>query len=413
MGGMNRRRFLVAAAGVLTADAAAGATGGSESAAAAPAPSSREPGRERSTMLFLCGDVMTGRGIDQVLAHPAKPQIYESYARSALDYVDLAERTSGAIPRRVGDAYIWGDALAELERRRPDARIVNLETAVTASEEAWPRKGINYRMHPANVGCLKAAAIDCCVLANNHVLDWGFEGLAETLATLRTAGIRTAGAGADLDEALAPAIIDVAGGRRVLVFAYGSESAGVPGEWIAQPKRPGVAVVPDLTAVDAMAIGARVASVKRGGDLAVASIHWGDNWGYEVPGEQRAFARLLINEAGIDIVHGHSSHHPKGVEVYRGRPILYGCGDFLNDYEGIGGRERFRAELGFMYFATFAASGMLDDLTLVPTRINRFRVNRARGADVDWLAAMMSRECLRLGSRVERRSDDTFVVRAA
>jgi len=409
---MDRRRLLVAAAGALAADAAMGATESSGRATATPAPRSPERNSARSTTLFLCGDVMTGRGIDQILAHPATPQLYEAYVRSALDYVELAERTSGPILRPVDDAYVWGDALAELEHRRTAARIVNLETAITTSEHAWPRKGIHYRMHPANVGCLKAAAIDCCELANNHVLDWGYEGLAETLATLRAAGIRTAGAGTDLDEALAPAIIDVGGGRRVLVFAHGTESAGVPGEWIAQPKRAGVAVLSDLTAACAKAIGARVASVKRAGDLAVASIHWGGNWGYEVPGEQRAFARLLIDEAGIDLVHGHSSHHPKGVEIHRGRPILYGCGDFLNDYEGIAGQERFRADLGFMYFATFASSGVLDEFALVPTQIRHFRVHRARGDDVAWLVATMSRECRRLGARVERGADDALVVRA-
>jgi len=121
--------------------------------------------------LFLCGDVMTGRGIDQILRHPCEPRLHESYLADANDYVRLAEGVSGPIPRSVDDAHIWGDALDEFARMRPDMRIVNLETAVTQSED-WLPKGINYRMHPANVGCLEAAAIDCCVLANNHVLDW-------------------------------------------------------------------------------------------------------------------------------------------------------------------------------------------------------------------------------------------------
>jgi len=161
--------------------------------------------------LFLCGDVMTGRGIDQVLAHPGKPHLHEQYVRSALDYVSIAERASGPIERPVTPEYIWGDALAELERVRPDARIVNLETAVTTAEDAWPGKAVHYRMHSANVSCLTAARIDCCVLANNHVLDWGYDGLAETLATLRTAGIRTVGAGRDATEAAAPSRVLAAG----------------------------------------------------------------------------------------------------------------------------------------------------------------------------------------------------------
>ena len=193
----------------------------------------------RSVTLFLCGDVMTGRGIDQILPHPGEPQLFESYMRSALGYVELAERASGPIARPVDFAYVWGDALAALERVRPDARIVNLETAVTAAGDAWPGKRIHYRMHPGNVACLTAAKIDCCVLANNHAMDWGRGALAETLGTLHQAGMRTAGAGRDAAEAASPAVIEFPGGGRVLVFAFGSKSAGVPANWAAtqEPRR--------------------------------------------------------------------------------------------------------------------------------------------------------------------------------
>jgi len=139
--------------------------------------------RTAGVTLFLCGDVMTGRGVDQILPHPSAPHLYESAARSARSYVEIAEAATGPIARPVDAAYIWGDALSELERVQPRARIINLETAVTTSEDAWPDRGIHYRMHPKNVGCLTAARIDCCELANNHVLDWGAAGLVETLDT--------------------------------------------------------------------------------------------------------------------------------------------------------------------------------------------------------------------------------------
>ena len=119
--------------------------------------------------LALCGDVMLGRGIDQILPHPGDPRLYEEHATSALDYVVLAENANGPIPRSAGFSYIWGDALAALETARPDLRIVNLETSITKDGRA-ERKGINYRMSPDNVPCLVAAKIDCCVLSNNHVL---------------------------------------------------------------------------------------------------------------------------------------------------------------------------------------------------------------------------------------------------
>jgi hypothetical protein len=146
-----------------------------------------------SLTLFLCGDVMTGRGIAQVLPHPSDPRLYEPSVASATRYVELAERANGPIVRPVDFAYVWGDALDELERAHPDARIIDLETSVTTSDQRWD-KGIHYRMHPANVPCLTAARIDCCVLSNNHVLDWGYAGLVETIETLRRAGLRRSAA---------------------------------------------------------------------------------------------------------------------------------------------------------------------------------------------------------------------------
>jgi poly-gamma-glutamate capsule biosynthesis protein CapA/YwtB (metallophosphatase superfamily) len=132
--------------------------------------------------LFLCGDVMTGRGVDQILQHPAGHELAEPYVQDARDYVRLAEAKNGAIDRPVAPSYIWGDALEELQRVAPDARIINLETSVTTRDDYWPGKGINYRMHPKNVCCLTAARIDVCGLSNNHVLDFGYDGLEETLS---------------------------------------------------------------------------------------------------------------------------------------------------------------------------------------------------------------------------------------
>jgi poly-gamma-glutamate synthesis protein (capsule biosynthesis protein) len=346
------------------------------------------------TTLLLTGDVMTGRGIDQVLRHPSDPVLFEPYVRDARAYVALAEKRNGAISAPVADGYIWGASLAELDRVAPDARIINLETSVTRSSDAWPGKGIHYRMHPDNVGCLTAAGVDCCALANNHVLDWGRAGLTETMATLRAAGLRMAGAGRTAAEAAAPAIIDRGTGRRVLVFAVGSETSGIPASWQARDGEPGVNVVQRLDANAARRLAVTVARYRQPGDLVVVSIHWGGNWGYEVPSGQRELARALIESGSVDIVHGHSSHHPKGIEVYRERLILYGCGDFLNDYEGIEGHERYRADLVLMYFPTLDPAGQLVTLRMVPMRLRKLRLERATRADAAWLKATLERESL-------------------
>src|SRR5215469_16698667 len=164
--------------------------------------------------VFLSGDVMTGRGIDQVLPHPNDPQIHEPIAKSAKQYVRLAEKVNGSIPYPVNFDYVWGAALDALRLSGPAVYVVNLETAITRSENFLP-KGINYRMSPENAGCLTAAGIDCCVLANNHVLDWAEAGLIDTLTTLESLGIKTVGAGRNSFEARAPAVIDAGRGPRV------------------------------------------------------------------------------------------------------------------------------------------------------------------------------------------------------
>jgi poly-gamma-glutamate capsule biosynthesis protein CapA/YwtB (metallophosphatase superfamily) len=349
--------------------------------------------------LFLCGDVMTGRGIDQALPHPGKPDIYESYIHSALDYVKIAERAHGPIGQPLNYSTLWGDALFEWERTKPDARIVNLETAITTSPHAW-MKGINYRMHPANLPCLTTAKIDVCVLANNHVLDWGYDGLAETMHVLGNAGLRITGAGRNQAEAERPAVIQLPGGNRLLIFAFGLPSSGVPAEWAATPDRPGVAYLPDLSEASLRHLIAIIRAVRRPGDLVIVSLHWGGNWGYQISAEQRTFAHHLV-DAGVDLIHGHSSHHVKGIEVYNGKLLLYGCGDFLNDYEGIEGYEEFRDDLTLMYFPTLNPhDGRLLSLRLVPLQIHRFSLRYANTADNAWLAATLNAEGRALGTRV-------------
>lgn len=367
----------------------------------------------RAIRLFLAGDVMTGRGIDQVLPHPSDPVLYESYIRDARDYVELAERVNGPISRRVDFRYIWGDALATLARVEPDVRIVNLETSVTVSDARWRGKGIHYRMHPGNTECLTAAALDCCVLANNHVLDFGVEGLDETLSTLQSAGLPTAGAGRNLAQARAPAVIDLRSDRRVLVFAGGSATSGVPQGWAAAAERPGVNRLPDSPRAAAAVLADSIKAFRKPGDVIVVSIHWGGNWGYEIPDEQRALAHRLV-DAGVDVVHGHSSHHAKGIEIYRGSPIIYGSGDFVNDYEGISGRDDFRGDLRLGYFIDIDPSGTgFSRLDVVPFRARRFRLQMPTDRDVAWVGTMLGRESEAFGVRVERKRHDTLSLSAA
>lgn len=359
---------------------------------------------------FLAGDVMTGRGIDQVLPHSVEPRLYERYTKSAKKYVQLAEQVSGNIPDEVSYHYIWGDALDILDDFNPRVRIINLETTVTTNESYWKNKGIHYRMHPKNTPLLTKAGIDICVLANNHALDWEYAGLEETLDTLQQAGIKTPGAGMDAESAEEPAIMKLRKGR-LLVFAYGHSSAGVPLTWNAEDDQPGVNVLPNLNPETAEQVASNIGRHRRKVDLAILSLHWGGNWGYDISREQQEFARRLIDQKAVDVIFGHSSHHPKGIEVYDNKLILYGCGDLINDYEGIGGHEQFRTDLRLIYFPKLNEKGRLQSLEMVPVQVDRFQLQRASEEDVEWLHAILNRECGQFGHSVEVLSEGYLELR--
>ncbi len=293
---MNRRQFLMSIGAVAgTALVAPRVRGGQGSAG----PSMR---------LFLAGDVMTGRGIDQILPSPGNPRLHEPRVQDAREYLALAEAVSGPIPR------------------------------------------------PAN-----------------------------------------------LAAATAPYVHDVAGKGRVLVYAFGSPTSGIPPAWAARQRRAGVSLLIDFSERAIREIAETIRRTRRPRDVVVLSIHWGPNWGYAVADDHRSFAHRLIDDAGVDLVHGHSSHHPKGVEVYRNLLILYGCGDLLNDYEGIGGYEEFRDDLALMYLADVdPGSGGLMRPELLPFKIREFSLNPPSDSEIGWLADRLGRECRRFGSDVAR-----------
>jgi len=360
--------------------------------------------------VFLCGDVMTGRGVDQIMPQPCEPTLHEGYVQSALGYVQLAEARNGAIPRPVDQSYIWGEALVELARCKPDVRVINLETTITRSED-YLDKGINYRMSPENAACLSAAGVDCCVLANNHMLDWGPSGLADTLTALQRLKVKSAGAGRNLAEAEAPAVLPVAGNGRMLVFSFALASSGTPRGWSAKADAAGVNFLADLSERSAERVCDKIVQTRRARDIVIVSLHWGPNWGYGIPDEQTRFAHDLIDRGGVSVVYGHSSHHAKAIEVYRNRLVLYGCGDFLNDYEGIEGYEEYRGDLPLMYFADIdALSGDLVAAELVPLQIKRFQLVAASAGDAAWIRQTLDRESRPFGTRVTQAPSGRLVL---
>lgn len=372
--------------------------------------SNKEITENQDLCLFLAGDVMTGRGIDQILPRSVDPVLFEPFVKNAEEYVRMAEDHSGPFPLEISYKYVWGDGLSELDRINPDVRIINLETAITTNNEPWPQKQIHYRMHPGNAEILTEAGIDVCVLGNNHIMDWSIDGLRETLKVLEMAKFHTCGAGLNSATAATPSAIDTKKGR-LLIFSYAAESAGVPKTWQAKKDVPGVNFLDDLSEAGAENAIKDVQSYRRENDRVVISIHWGRNWGYTAPKEQRKFAHHLIDKNAADLIFGHSSHHPKQLEVYKNRLILYGCGDLINDYEGISGHEEFRSELTLMYFPTLGPSGRLKSLRMSPIKIHRFRLTKPPQDDVEWLANQLNRINEHFGTIVEKTDNGELLLK--
>jgi poly-gamma-glutamate capsule biosynthesis protein CapA/YwtB (metallophosphatase superfamily) len=305
--------------------------------------------------LLFVGDVMLGRLVNRALK-TAPPQ------------------------------YPWGDTLDLL--RRADLRFCNLECALSDRGSPWSLtpKMFHFRTDARNAAVLQRAGIDAVSLANNHILDFEDEGLADTIAILDGNGIAHAGAGRNPAEAQRPAFLRVRD-RTVAFFAFTDNEPG----WEAGHSRPGIFYLPvDLSDERVERFLGRIAAAAREAELVVVSAHWGPNWGYEPPEEHVALAHALV-EAGAGIVFGHSPHVVRGVEIHRGRPILYSTGDFIDDYAV---DEIERNDQSFIFIVAMDETGNgIADLELYPTTIGRFQANRARGREARAIAARMQDLC--------------------
>jgi len=281
---------------------------------------------------------MLGRLVDQIF-----PTHVEELTDHFHAMMLLRSRTNLSWPI-LDYKYPWGDVFEDIVKA--DARIINLETSVTTHPVKWPEKAFNYRMHPDNVKVLTEAKIEYCSLANNHTLDFCTEGMFETMKTLTASGIKWAGVGSNLEEAQKPAIFSVKD-KKIAVFSFSDHYDF----WGASNNKPGINFLDvdrytqqDMNRLQGL-INSTVAAEKP--DLVVASLHWGGNYCWIPSKQKQMFAHQLIDLCGVDIIHGHSSHHVQGIEIYKGKPIIYGCGDFVDDYAVT---EEYSNDLGFAYF---------------------------------------------------------------
>ena len=314
----------------------------------------------------LAGDVMLGRGVNEML-------------------------------QAVGPEEPWGDTLPLLQGA--DLRIINLECAVTEHKRQWSGtpKVFHFRADPAAVEDLRAAHIDACSLANNHTLDFEEQGLLDTLRHLDDAGIRYAGAGRDREEAARPALLQTPPTRVALLAFTDNEPP-----FAAALTKPGtnyvpVSMEPEVLRRVEQAVGA---AREAGAETVVFSNHWGPNM-VERPRESfRRFARAVVDR-GVDVYYGHSAHVFQGVEIYRGKPILYDTGDFIDDYAV---DPSLRNDRSFLFYVS-VEGGELGRLELFPVTLPYARVELAKGAEREAILDRMVALSGEMGTTFARRED--------
>ena len=288
----------------------------------------------------------------------------------------------------------WGDLLPTV--RAADLFCINLECALTHRTERWSDGGYKafyFRADPAAVKTLELGRVAFASVANNHIGDFGSEGLRDTLGALDRAGIAHAGAGIDRLSAHQPALLTRAG-MRVAVVAF----ADYPVEWAATATAPGINHTPvslEPGYLDELKVALAVA--REQADLVVFSIHWGPNMNERPSREFQAFAHAVI-DAGADIFWGHSAHVVQGVEFRRERPILYDTGDLVDDYAV---DPRLRNDLSAVFLLSVTPAGV-QDVHVVPVRIGDLQVNLARGRDRDWFLDRFNARCAELGTALIR-----------
>lgn len=274
--------------------------------------------------------------------------------------VMLGRLTSEIILAR-GPAYVWGNMLARL--RALDGLIINLETTITTHPHAVP-KVFNFKADPRVIDTLKMAQVTVANLANNHSLDFGSEGLAETISLLHAAGIKTSGAGATL-----PAVQQMARfERRGITIGVIGCTDNEP-TWAAMDNKPGIFYV-DSTNINLLV--EHIKAVRDTVDILIISYHWGPNWDLNPSAELQARAHAIIN-AGADLIHGHSAHIVQGIEQYNDAFIIYGAGDFVDDYAV---DPVLRNDYGALYELAIRDK-KIESITVVPTQIANMQVNKA------------------------------------
>lgn len=297
-------------------------------------------------------------------------------------------------------AYYWGNTRGFF--RGADVSFVNQEFVFTKSNKKWneTRKAFHFKAHPRVVSVFKSAGIDFVSIANNHSLDFGWEGLLETIKVLDKHKILHAGAGKNLQAAQKIAWLEV-NNIKIAFIAFTNNMS----VWKASTK-PGIFYLPisKSTAPQVTKIISR--AKKEGAEYIVLSVHWGPNWRDRPYQDFRNFAYAVLN-AGADLIHGHSAHMINGIELYKGKPIFYNMGDVIDDYAVDPVK---RNDLSYIARVSIDKATLKPlKIELFPTLISNLQVNRARDENFKIIANRLKKLSKALGTRVKEKENKLMV----
>ena len=269
----------------------------------------------------------------------------------------LAAHYQDAVGDDAGFAFRGFDLL-----RSADVSMLNLECPITERGARIP-KPFNFRMRPSFTPVLAKAGVTLVNIANNHIFDYGPQGLFDTISYLDSAHVLHVGAGRDAREAYRPVVINVRGIRIGFLGFYGGGEA--PG---ATDRSPGVARREIGRIVDAV----RALRNRDSAAVVIVSLHWGTEKAVMPDEGQQAFAHQVI-DAGADAVIGHHPHVLQGIERYKSGVIVYSLGNFL-----FGGNSRSSYSTGLFEMTISGASRMYR---FIPVGVSGWRLSRLAGAD--------------------------------
>lgn len=303
------------------------------------------------------GDNMLGRAVQLSLFYQSDGDENITDTQSAKDYfndilsdIDINELRQLNL---YGD-YLFGNIPLNLNE---DVRIINLEASPTYTIDTSSNKSIHYHVHIDNVNNIFSKFVNSYLLclANNHALDMGKESfINETLPNVKNI----------IGVNLLPTMIG-----NLAICNFGCGCSGIPKEWSSY-----INYLPPIINDENVNIAFNVISksFKNVNEIKILSIHWGPNWSYSNDGQEyrKKLAYRLIDELGISVIHGHSSHHIRGIELYKGKIIIYGAGDFINDYEKIPSKYN---TYGALYVIDIDNSGNLTNLELLPVEMKNLQ----------------------------------------